>query len=198
MGKTRLKTTNFKQWRRAQFFVLAKFFIFIFTSSNIRDKYQSINRINITILRHDTRHSCSELLPSYSELKHDTHRSYSELLPSYSELKHDIHRSYSELLPNYFPNYYMCLNKYKFQIGLKNLLLSKQPRSKCSFRELTLPKGAQDPKGLMCLRGFEFHDYVITNIKITDTYSTYLKERLFFIQKFSHQFTFSLCKKESS
>ena len=52
-------------------------------------------------------------------------------------------------------NSHMCLNKYKFHIGLKNLLLSKQLRSNCSSCELTLPKGAKVPRGPMCLKSFE-------------------------------------------
>ena len=85
---------------------------FIFTSSNIRNKKQSINTKNMTVLWHDARHSYSELkwdthrsyselLPSCPELKQDTHHSYSEVLPSYSELKHETYCSCSELLPSY-------------------------------------------------------------------------------------------------
>ena len=77
------------------------FFVFTSSNTNIRDKWQSINTKNITVLWRDTRHSCSELLPSWSELKHDIHGSCSELLPRYSELTHDKHRSYSELFPSY-------------------------------------------------------------------------------------------------
>ena len=57
-------------------------------------------------------------------------------------------------------NCYKYLYKYKFHIGLKILLLSKQPRSNCSCSEFTLPKGLKDPRDPMCPRCLEVREWV--------------------------------------